>query len=242
MRISPFRKSAVFFLTLACLGRAEVVAADNKVDASPGERSNVLLIYTDDHAQWAVGAYGNSEVHTPNIDRLAAEGMRFTQAFTKPVCSPSRAMLLTGRYSHRLGIPDYIPYGNPVRADNGLPPGTPTIASVLNSAGYGTGLIGKWHLGYGEKYYPQRFGFDTAEGYRYVAPGKRYDNPGRIPYLVGGNEQERLGKSADVATDCTTIRSPDRPGWSSRRTARPSWPIGRSVFFGPVATSLSSCS
>ena len=73
------------------------------------------------------------------IDRFAAEGMRFTQGFTKPVCSPSRAMLLTGQYSHRLGIPDYIPYGNPVHAGNGLPAGTPTIASLLKGAGYATG-------------------------------------------------------------------------------------------------------
>ncbi len=73
-------------------------------------------------------------------------------------------MLLSGRYSHRLGIPDYIPYGNPVHAGNGLPRGTPTVASLLKKAGYTTGLVGKWHLGYGEKYYPMLFGFDTAEG------------------------------------------------------------------------------
>ncbi len=87
---------------------------------------NILLIYTDDHAQWAIGAYGNQEVHTPNMDRLAAEGMRFSRGFTKPVCSPSQAMLLTGLYSHRVGIPDYIPYGNPGYPGSGLPEGTPT--------------------------------------------------------------------------------------------------------------------
>ena len=61
--------------------------------------------------------------------------MKFTRAFSKPVCSPSRAMTLTGLYSHRLGIPDYIPYGNPVFATNGLPAGVPTIASVLKGDG-----------------------------------------------------------------------------------------------------------
>ncbi len=205
MRISQFSLSVILFLTLTCLGRWEIVAADTGRGAASGKRPNVLLIYTDDHAQWAVGAYGNKEVHTPNMDRLAAEGMRFTQGFTKPVCSPSRAMLLTGQYSHRLGIPDYIPYGNPVHVDNGLPAGRPTIASVLASARYTTGLVGKWHLGYGEKYYPQRFGFETAEGYRYVAPGKRYDHTGQIPYVVNGSEEERLRKSADIASDCTTV-------------------------------------
>ncbi|MFH1918954.1 MAG: sulfatase-like hydrolase/transferase, partial [Planctomycetota bacterium] len=83
MRIRQLNVSAVLFLMLACLGRWEIVAADTRVGPTPSERPNVLLIYTDDHAQWAVGAYGNKEVHTPNMDRLAAQGMRFTQGFTK---------------------------------------------------------------------------------------------------------------------------------------------------------------
>ena len=207
MRIGLFNMFAATFLAIVFLGRWEISAAQTKAGAATAKRPNVLLIYTDDHAQWAVGAYGNKDVHTPTMDRLAAEGVRFTQGFTKPVCSPSRAMLLSGQYSHRLGIPDYIPYGNPVHIDNGLPAGTPTIASVLKSVGYTTGLVGKWHLGYGEKYYPRRFGFDTAEGYRYIAPGKRYDQGGQIPYMVDGREAERFGKSSTVASDCTTILS-----------------------------------
>jgi len=131
------RAAVLLTIVSACL--ATVCGAEGA--AISARQPNVLLIYTDDHAQWAVGAYGNKVVHTPNIDRLAAEGMRFRQAFTKPVCSPSRAMVLTGKYSHRLGIPDYIPYGNPVHVDNGLPAGTPTIASLLNSAGYRTGQV-----------------------------------------------------------------------------------------------------
>ena len=160
--------------------------------AACADRPNVLLIFTDDHAQWAVGAYGNEDVRTPNIDRLAAEGMRFTQGFTKPVCSPSRAMLLTGLYSHRLGIPDYIPFGNPVHVDNGLRDGTATIASTLKGQGYRTGMVGKWHLGYGEKYYPEKYGFDSAEGYRHIAPGEEIDNVGKIPFLVDGQRIPRF--------------------------------------------------
>jgi uncharacterized sulfatase len=193
-------RTICFTLPVVLLGMDLAADAD-----TPAKRPNVLLIYTDDHAQWAVGSYGNKEIYTPNMDRLAAEGMRFTQGFTKPVCSPSRAMLLSGQYSHRLGIPDYIPYGNPVHAGNGLPAGTPTIASLLKGAGYATGLVGKWHIGYGETYYPTRFGFDNAEGYRYIAPGKEFENTGQIPYLVDGQAQERFGKSATVASDCTTV-------------------------------------
>jgi len=169
------------------------------------EKPNVLLIFTDDHAQWAVGAYGNKDVHTPNMDRLATEGMLFTQGFTKPVCSPSRAMLLTGQYSHRLGIPDYIPHGNPVKANNGLPLGTATIASTLKTAGYKTGMVGKWHLGYGEKYYPEKYGFDSAEGYRYIAPGKQVDSVGKIPFLINGESIPGL-KSNPRHTDILADR------------------------------------
>jgi len=165
---------------------------------------NVVLFQTDDHAQWAVGAYGNKEVETPNMDRLAREGMRFNRAFTKPVCSPSRAMTLMGQYTHRLGIPDYIPYGNPFFATNGLPAGTPTIASVLKGIGYTSASIGKWHLGYGEKYYPERFGFDVAEGYRYVAPGKQFAGLGPVPFLVDGKEVKGFRydpRHTDILTD-----------------------------------------
>lgn len=147
---------------------------------------NIIIFNTDDHAQWGVGAYGNKEILTPNMDRLAREGMRFTRAFTKPVCSPSRAMTLTGQYTHRLGVPDYIPYGNPVFARNGLPPGTPTIASVLKEVGYRSAVIGKWHLGYGQKYYPTRYGFDVAEGYLHVPPGEEYKSRGPLPTIVDG--------------------------------------------------------
>jgi arylsulfatase A-like enzyme len=187
-------KTSLPLCLLALLGAATACAAP----------PNIVIMNTDDHAQWAVGAYGNREIHTPNMDRLAREGMRFNRAFTKPVCSPSRAMTLTGQYSHRLGIPDYIPYGNPVYADNGLPAGTPTIASVLKSSGYTTAMIGKWHLGYGEKYFPERFGFDVAEGHPYLAPGKRYAGNGDMPVIIDGKEAfgfHRDDRHTDVLTD-----------------------------------------
>ncbi len=205
MKSKRLNSAVAVCLATIIVGRGNLFAARTKTRAAASQRPNVLLIYTDDHAQWAVGAYGNKDVDTPVIDGLAADGMRFTQGFTKPVCSPSRAMLLTGQYSHRLGIPDYIPYGNPVHVDNGLPAGTATIASVLKSVGYTTGLVGKWHLGYGAKYYPERFGFDVAEGFRYIAPGKHYAHGGQIPYLLAGREDKRFGKSASIASDCTTV-------------------------------------
>ncbi len=182
---------------------ALVVAASTVVASAAPARPNVIIMNTDDHAQWAVGAYGNKEILTPNMDRLAREGMKFTRAFSKPVCSPSRAMTLTGLYSHRVGIPDYIPYGNPIYATNGLPAGTPTIASVLKGVGYTSALIGKWHLGYGEKYYPKHFGFDVAEGHPYAVPGKEYKNFHSMPSIVDGKEVFgfRNKQQTDILTD-----------------------------------------
>ncbi len=188
-------KTRLLFLWLA-------VAAFAAATASP---PNIIIFNTDDHAQWAVGAYGNREVHTPNMDRLAREGMKFTRAFSKPVCSPSRAMTLTGQYSHRAGIPDYIPYGNPVIATNGLPAGTPTIASVLKGSGYTSASIGKWHLGYGEKYYPELFGFDVAEGHPCALPGRQYDNIHAMPSIVDGKEV--FGFKNKQQTDTLTERA-----------------------------------
>jgi len=152
------------FLTSAAgvIGSLAAASRSRARDVEPAaDRPNLLFINTDDQAQWGVGAYGNSEVHTPVMDRLAAEGMRFTQAFTCPVCSPSRAMTLTGCYNHRLGIDDWIEVQEPV----GLPANVPTIAEVLRGAGYRTALVGKWHLGHTrEAFYPTSRGFDYFAG------------------------------------------------------------------------------
>ncbi|MFA6560407.1 MAG: sulfatase-like hydrolase/transferase [Verrucomicrobiia bacterium] len=194
-------KRLIHLLALA----AFALATPNLIAAS--RTPNIIIMNTDDHAQWAVGCYGNKEIHTPHMDRLAREGMRFNRAFSKPVCSPSRAMQLTGQYTHRTGIPDFIPYGSPVPVlpDNGLTAGTPTIASVLKGVGYTSALIGKWHLGYGEKHYPQIFGFDVAEGFRYIAPGKQYANSAKIPILLDGKKLDasfvRDPRHTDILTD-----------------------------------------
>jgi arylsulfatase A len=105
---------------------------------------NIILILIDDLGWAELGAYGNTFNLTPELDRLAKEGVRFTQAYaTAPVCSPSRASLLTGQSPVRLGITDYLRPDSLQRLD----PGVPTIASCLRTQGYHTGLIGKWHLG-----------------------------------------------------------------------------------------------
>src|SRR5688572_31159673 len=94
-------------------------------------RPNIVLVNTDDQPSWWVGAYGNTDVHTPNMDRLAKEGMLFKTAVSVPVCSASRAMLMTGRYNHQVGIDDFIDDAEVI----GMPNASPTFAQILRDAG-----------------------------------------------------------------------------------------------------------
>jgi choline-sulfatase len=132
---------------------------------NPPSRPNIIFLCTDDQARWAVGAYGNREIKTPNIDRLAARGAIFRNAFTiTPVCSPSRAALMTSRYPSELGINDWIdPNKEP---DAGLAPAAVTWPELLRGFGYATMLAGKWHLGTRDEFHPTRQGFDRFFGFR----------------------------------------------------------------------------
>ena len=130
--------------------------------ANCADRLNLIAICTDDQARWAMSAYGNKEVQTPNMDRIAAEGALFLNAFCNtPVCSPSRATYLTGRYSTELGITDYI---NTKEAKSGLGLKNSTWPQALKNAGYATAMIGKWHLGEKKEFHPTRLGFDYFMG------------------------------------------------------------------------------
>lgn len=150
------------------VGKPDCCAAKN------GVRPNVIFIVVDDLGYGELGCYGGREVPTPNIDRLAAAGVRFTSGYvTAPFCAASRAGLLTGRYQTRFGFEF-----NPIGAKNavpgiGLPVTEKTIADRLRDAGYVTGLVGKWHLGGTAEFHPQRRGFDEFfgflhEGHHYV--------------------------------------------------------------------------
>ncbi len=120
-------------------------------------RPNILVFLTDDHGQWAQHAYGNSELVTPNLDRLAAHGTRMTQAFTTcPVCSPARASFFTGRMPSQHGIHDWLEESKYALAHPGLKRQT-LISELLKNAGYHTSLVGKWHCGRTREPHP---GFD----------------------------------------------------------------------------------
>jgi arylsulfatase A-like enzyme len=127
---------------------------------------NILFIMADDLGYADVSCYGRRDYTTPNIDRIAAEGMRFTQAYANsPVCTASRTALITGRYQYRLPVGLEEPLSNPAR-NVGLPPEHPTVPSLLRKAGYGTTLIGKWHLGWLPAFSPLKSGYDQFWGFR----------------------------------------------------------------------------
>ncbi|MBL9080816.1 MAG: sulfatase-like hydrolase/transferase, partial [Planctomycetales bacterium] len=136
--------------------------------AEVGRLPNIVLLLADDLGWADLGCYGNKFNETPRIDRLAGEGMRFTQFYAGPVCSPTRANLQSGRDQARYGITQHIPghrrpYArliDPV-VPNELPLEVETFAERLAAAGYVTGYFGKWHLG-GEGFGPDRQGWQTA--------------------------------------------------------------------------------
>ena len=107
--------------------------------ASP--RPNLLVIITDDQGYGDLGFHGNRNIKTPNLDRLARESVRCKFFYVSPVCAPTRASLMTGRYHYRTGVVD-TPFGRSM-----MYPEEQTIAEVLRGAGYRTGIFGKWHLG-----------------------------------------------------------------------------------------------
>jgi len=140
-----------------------VIAANAFSDEPP--RPNFLLIFTDDHGYGDVSTYHPSDVQTPAIDALAAEGMLFTSMRANcTVCSPSRAALLTGRYADRVGVPGVI-RTQPENSWGFLDPSVPTLADELKQCGYDTAIIGKWHLGLASPNTPTERGFDFFHGF-----------------------------------------------------------------------------
>ena len=127
---------------------------------------NVLIIFTDDQGTLDVNCYGSTDLYTPNMDRLAREGVRFTQAYAHTVCCPSRAMLLTGRYPQRGGVTQWTQ--NNMKGEFGVNMALSevTLAEALRDAGYRTALFGKWHLGAAETHGPKKQGFETFFGHR----------------------------------------------------------------------------
>jgi arylsulfatase A-like enzyme len=157
---------------------------------------NVVLILADDLGYCDSELYGCDTIPTPNLKRIADEGVLFTAGYvTSPVCSPSRAGLLTGRYQQRYGH-EFLPSNDSV----GLPAGEATLADAMRQAGYTTGMVGKWHLGDAEEFNPTHRGFDEFFGV--VGWGSDYIDPTRedVKSSRPGQKTAQASKTAPVAS------------------------------------------
>jgi len=181
----------------------------------PAGRPNIVFILLDDMGWRDIGCYGSTFYETPHIDRLAGQGMTFTDAYAAcPVCSPTRASIMTGRYPARVGITNYIPGVERGRVLDvpylkHLPSEEVTVARALKDrAGYRTLHVGKWHLG-SEDYWPDKHGFDVnVAGWDGGMSHNGYFSPFEIPNLTDGPEGEFL---TDRLTD-EAIRLIGEPG------------------------------
>ena len=144
-------------LLLAPLTSASAVSAPQTT------RPNIIVIFADDMAYGDIGPFGSRVNPTPNLDRMAQEGMKFTSFYAAPVCSASRAQLLTGCYAPRVSMPWVLGTGDNI----GLNPDELTIPKVLKQAGYDTMMIGKWHLGDQSEFFPTNYGFNHYFGLPY---------------------------------------------------------------------------
>ncbi len=168
MAISPtFVKRCALFVVVAAL----VTVVDRPTTrAQPPLPPNIVIVFADDLGYGDLSAFGSPNIRTPRLDTMAAQGQKWTNFYVQPVCSPSRAALLTGRLPLRNGM-----YGAPVgiapkvfrdNAAQGLPADEITIAELLKSRGYATTIIGKWHLGQLPQFLPMQHGFDSWFGCR----------------------------------------------------------------------------
>ena len=159
--------------------------------SAAADRPNIIFIMSDDHAAHAIGAYGSRINKTPNLDRLAREGLLMRNVFaTNSICTPSRAAILTGQYSHLNGVPVF----------NRFDSSRMTVARLLQQGGYHTGMIGKWHLG------SDPAGFDWWE----ILPGQgAYVDP--VLYTATGEKRYTGRYVTDVITDLAIDFIKNRP-------------------------------
>lgn len=167
--------------------------------AAEPERPNLIVIFVDDQGYYDLGCYGATEVKTPRIDRLAEQGIRFTDYYAAaPICSPSRAGLLTGCYPRRVGNEVWVH-----RADSntGIHPNELTIAELLKANGYATACIGKWHLGFAPPFLPRNQGFDHYFGLLHnLDPVETmfFEEEGGVPLMKNGTVVKRPADPAEL--------------------------------------------
>ncbi|WP_221931368.1 sulfatase-like hydrolase/transferase [Pedobacter westerhofensis] len=171
-------------------------SADAQTKGEPTKKPNVIVIYSDDQGSLDLNIYGAKDLMTPNLDRLAHSGTRFSNFHAaSPVCSPSRASLLTGRYPQRAGLDNNAPsvYGG----SGGMPGSQFTMAELFKSGGYKTAHIGKWHIGYSPENMPNQQGFDYSFGFM----GGCIDSYSHFFYWNGPNRHDLWRNGTEIWED-----------------------------------------
>ncbi len=210
-----------------------IAAASFPLYSFPAEKPqnpNIVLIFMDDMGYGDLSCYGASLYKTPNLDRMAAQGIRFTSFLSaQAVCSASRAGIMTGCYPNRVGISGALMPD----AKIGLNPSEETIAEVLKKSHYKTGAIGKWHLGYQRQFLPLQQGFDEYLGLPYSndmwpvnfdgKPAAENSNKAKYPALplIDGNEKIREIKTLDDQSELTTIYTERAVSFISENKSNP---------------------
>jgi arylsulfatase A-like enzyme len=212
-------------------GSAVLAAGLKKSHAQTMPQPNILFIMADDMGYADVSCYGRRDFETPNIDGIAANGVRFTQGYANSsVCSATRTALMTGRYQYRLpvGLEEPLPSNRP---DLGLPPDHPTLPSILKQAGYATALIGKWHLGLLPNFDPLKSGYDRFYGHRGGAIDyfSHVDTDHRPDFWDGNAAIEETGYATKLfgqraVETVNEFASMDRPFFLSLHFNAPHWP------------------
>tara|TARA_R110002126_G_scaffold22865_5_gene81091 strand:- start:15746 stop:17071 length:1326 start_codon:yes stop_codon:yes gene_type:complete len=165
-------------------------------------KPNIIIIMADDMGYGDLSCYGSTLIRTPNLDKMASEGIKFTDFHANgPVCSPTRAAILTGKYQQRVGIDGVITAKH--HRDKGLAVSEKTFADAIKKAGYVTGMFGKWHVGYKKEFNPINQGFDEYIGY--VSGNVDYhshiDQEGYEDWWVGDSIKNEKGYSTDLITE-----------------------------------------
>ena len=197
-------------------------------------RPNILFIVVDDCGYADLGCTGQTDYATPVLDRLAAEGVRFTQAYANAsLCTNTRVALMTGRYQYRLpiGLVEPLRWTDRDKPEMGLPPGFPTLPSLLRDAGYATALIGKWHLGYLPHYGPLKSGYDEFFGVMGGFTGyyTHIGDAGEHDFYEGETPLDKHGYVTDLLSDRAAAwvaakAGGERPYFLSLHYTAPHWP------------------
>ncbi|MBR9912737.1 MAG: sulfatase-like hydrolase/transferase [Gammaproteobacteria bacterium] len=197
-----------------------LMLASSSCSAETQQRPNILLILADDLGYADVGFNGSPDIKTPKLDRLAAAGMVFSSAYVvHPFCGPSRMGLLSGRYPYEYGAPFNLPpHSSGDYREHGISPSETMISTVLQNAGYHTGIMGKWHLGQQPQYHPNNRGFDEFYGFQgggilYFGPYEANNEAGTVwdykVYPEHNGVADTSLTEADYMTDVLTAKGVD---------------------------------